>query len=454
MAITFGGLATGLDTNAIISGLMQVERLPLSRLETDKVWMNSRLAAFKEFDSALNTFLTGAESLSDRDQYFQKTPSLSSDDFFSATVSDEALGNSQYNIEVQSLALVQKSHVDASFSSETDLIFSAGDIDITVDGEVHTISITAENASLEGIATAIKDADIGVVAGIVNDGSDTNPYRLTLTGTDVAKAFTIDASGVDGTEAIGTMTNYQDANSALIEVDGISITSTSNTITDAIEGVTLNLLKSEIGTTTSLSIENDNSAITNNINAFVKGYNEVVSFVTGQSTLGESDAGVLAGDSGLNAIKRNLQDLLTTVTDNSGSFKALSQLGLETQKDGTLVINSGTLSSAIESDLEGVISLLAGEEDGDGGIATQFEDYLSLLTDSTQGIYAGRQQSISSNINRIDNNITLMEMRLEKREETMRNQFNSMEILVSSLNAQSDFLSQQMESISQLSSNK
>ncbi len=450
MTITFGGLATGLDTNAIIDGLMQVERLPLARLESDKIWLNSRLAAFKEFDGALNTFLTGVESLSDRDQYFQKTASYSSEDFFSATISEGALGNSQYNIEVQSLALVQKSHVDSSFSSDTATIFSEGDISITVDGEVHTISITAENASLEGITTAINEAEIGVAAGIVNDGSETDPYRLTLTGTDVAKSFTIDASDITGTESLGTITNYQDASTASIEVDGITITSTSNTITDAIQGVTLNLLKSEVGTTTSLSIEDDNSAVSNSIGTFIKGYNEVVSFITGQSTLGESDAGVLSGDSGLNAIKRNLQDRLTTINDNSGSFKALAQLGLETQKDGTLVLDSETLNSAIESDLEGVISLLAGDEDGSEGIAKQFENYLTSLTDSTQGIYAGRQQSITSNLNRIDDNIALMEMRLEKREETLRSQFNSMELLVSSLNAQGDYLSQQLQSISQL----
>ncbi len=450
MAITFGGLATGLDTNSIIDGLMGVERGPLNRLEADKTWLNSRLAGFKEFDTFLNSFHSNATSLSDRDQYYQKSATLSSTEFFTASITDEALANTSYDVEVQSLAQVQKTHIDDSFSSETAFIFSEGSIDITVDGTLHTIAIGADDTSLEGITSAINDADIGVVASIVNDGSLTNPYRLTLTGTDVAKSFTLDASGIAGTESITGVTNYQDAASASIIVDGITITSDSNTITDAIEGMTLNLLKSEEGTNSTISIKNDNAAISANINAFVTGYNNAVSFVTKQSTFGDSGGGVLGGDSGLNSIKRNFQNLLTTLTSNNGSFKALSQLGLETQKDGTLILNSDTLNKAIESDLDGVISLLAGEEGGSGGIATQFEDYLDGLTDSTQGLYAGRSQSITNNLKRIDNNINLMEIRLEKREENLRNQFNTMEQLISTLNSQGDYLSQQFDMISQI----
>ncbi len=450
MAITFGGLATGLDTNGIIDGLMEVERIPLTRLQADQTWLNSRLTAFKEFDTYLNNFHSNATSLADRDQYFHRTASIATDEFFTASITDDALANTTYNVEVRALAQVQKTHIDASFSSEDNLIFSQGNIDITVDGTLHSIAIGVGETSLEAVTSAINDADIGVVANIINDGSDTNPYRMTLTGTDVATSFTIDASGIAGTESIGTVTNYQEATSASVVVDGITITSDSNTITDAIEGMTLNLIKSEEGTDTSISIKNDNSVIATNINAFVKSYNDAVAFVTKQSTYGDSAGGILGGDSGLNSVKRNFQNLLTTQITTSSSFKALSQLGLQTQKDGTLTLDSDELNKAIETDLDGVISLLAGEEGGSGGIASRFEDYLDSLTDSTQGLYAGREQSITSNLKRIDDSITLMEMRLEKREENLRNQFNTMEQLISVLNSQGDYLSQQLESISQI----
>ncbi len=454
MAITFGGLATGLDTNSIVDGLMQVERSPLIRLESDKVWLNSRLSAFKEFDTALNSFYDSAKTLANQDAYSKKISTLSTSDYLSVATSDSALANTSYDVEVISLAQVQKTHVDNSFSSETDLIFNPGTIEITVDGTAHSITISATDASLEGVTNAINEANIGVTAGILDDGSLIDPFRLTLTGSKVSETFTIDATGIAGTESIGTTTNYQDAGPASIEVDGIAITSNSNTITDAIQGLVLNLVDSEVGKTTTISTQTDTSTVSTNINAFVTGYNEVVSFVTKQSTFGDSQGGILSGDSGLNSVKRRLQNLLTTMTSNEGSFKALSQLGLETQSDGTLALDSDTLNSAVSEDLDGIISLLAGDENGNGGIATQFEDYLDGLTDSTQGLYAGREQSITQNLNRIDDSIVLMEMRLEKREEILRSQFNSMELLISTLNSQGDYLSQQLESISQIGKNK
>ncbi|MCF8025538.1 MAG: flagellar filament capping protein FliD, partial [Desulfobacteraceae bacterium] len=175
-------------------------------------------------------------------------------------------------------------------------------------------------------------------------------------------------------------------------------------------------------------------------------YNEVVSFVTAQSKTEDSGAGIMSGDSGMNVVKRNLQGLLTTMVDNSGNFSALSELGLETQRDGTLTLNSERLDDAVENDLAGVEKLLVGE-DGTSGIAVQFKDYLENITDSRDGFLAGREESIQNNIRRIDSDMERMQDRLEKREESLRSQFRAMEQMVSELNSQGDFLSKQMASM-------
>lgn len=458
MSISFGGLATGLDTNSLVSALMTAERAPIGRMEADKIWLNNRLSAFTQFDEKLNGFLENIKNLGDQEQYYKRQISSSSDEFFTASVSNDALDNTNYQISVESLAQVQKNYsnaVDGSgddigFSSKSDNILGTGAFVINIDGEDHTIDITAENNTLEGLMAAINDADFGVSASIINDGTD-SPYRLTFTGQAVGVAFTIDSSGlVGGTESFAAFEESQAPTQAHIIVDGLDIYSKSNTIAEAIPGVTLDLLKAESGTETSISIDQNVSAVKSNIQAFITGYNEVIGFVTGQSTLGETDSGVLAGDSGLNAIKRHLQDMLTTLTSNSGSFKALSELGLETQKDGSLTLNTETLDAAIDTDLDSLVSLLAGEKDGDGGLAKDFNDYLESLTNSTTGLLAGRTTSITSNISRIDSRIEMSEMRLEKREETIRSQFLAMEQMVSLMNAQSDFLTQQMSAISNI----
>lgn len=463
MAISFGGLASGMDTNSLISSLMTLERAPLTRMESDKTWLQNRLAAFQEFDTKLNSFLASAKSLADRDQYFKQTVTTSSKDYFTATGSNAALSGTGYQVSVESLAQVQKSYSNATdglgndtlgFSSKTTKVLGTGNLTfaVTVNGVAtnHNIAITSENNSLEGVMQAINDADIGVTASIINDGS-TKPYRLTFTGEAVGTSFTVDSSGLaGGSETFSTFTTSQAATQAHIIVDGLDIYSNSNTIADAIPGVTLNLLKAETGKSTQLNVTRDSSAVEKNINAFITAYNEVVSFVTSQSTMGDTKGGILGGDSGLNSIKRHLQDMLTTKTANTGTLKTLSQLGLETQKDGTIKLNSTTLSAATSSDLDSVVSLLAGDEDGEGGLATQFEEYLESLTDSTKGVLAGRKESANRNIERIDERIAQTELRLAKREETLKAQFSAMEQLVSVMNSQSSYLTQQMSALSNL----
>lgn len=447
MAISFGGLATGLDTNSIITQLMAVEQAPIVQMEADKAWLNNRLTAFTQFDTALNTFLGNIENFGDRESYFKKQATTSDQTHFLATADNDASANANYQISVESLAEVQKSYTASGFTSKTDQVFGTGTLEITVGAEVKSVTIGADDNSLEGIMKAINAADIGVSAAIINDGT-ANPYHLTLTGQDVATAFSVDISGLTGgTESLGTFNISQPSAQAHIKVDGIDIYSDSNTIDEGVPGVSLNLLMAESGETTQLSIKENTSAITANLNAFISGYNEVVSFVSGQSTLGDTSSGVLNGDSGLNAIKRHLQDMLTTRSSNSGSFSALAELGLETQTDGTLKLNSTTLNSAIEQDLEGVATLIAGESDGTGGLADQFEEYLEALTNSTDGILVGRKTSIESNIARLDSRIEQSETRLAQREETMRAQFSAMELLVSELNATSSYLTTQLKSL-------
>jgi len=243
----------------------------------------------------------------------------------------------------------------------------------------------------------------------------------------------------------------QSATRAHIRVDTIDIYSDSNTLSEAIPGVTLDLLKAETGKTTSLNVAIDKTSIKSTIEAFAKGYNEVVSFITGQSVINEEGGGVLGGDSGINSIKRHLQGMLTQPFQNSGVFTTMSQLGFETQKNGTLVINDKTLSAAINDNLDGVVSLLAGEN-GQDGLATQFQDYLDSMTDSSSGMLNGRKESINNNIKRLDKQITMMESRLEKRQLTLESQFSAMETLVSGLNSQSSYLTQQMNMLSNMMS--
>jgi flagellar hook-associated protein 2 len=452
MAISFGGLATGLDTTSLIEQLMEAERQPLSRLETDKTYFNSRLSALTQFETKLESFLTKIENLDSATDLQAKKTTLSSEDFFSATTDSEALAGN-YQVEVVDLAQVQKS-VSLGVADKTAASFGQGALTLTVgDNDPVEITIDAGNNSLEGIMAAINETDAGVTASIINDGT-ASPYRLVLTGEEIATAFSLDASGLTGGETgyePPSLTTTQSAQQAHIRVDGIDIYSDSNTLTEAIPGVSLDLDKAEEGVVTNLTVDLDENAIKGLIKNFVSGYNDVVSFISSQSKSEGGSAGILVGDSGLNNIKRRLQSLLTTQV--GGSINSLSQLGLETQKDGTLQLDDATLTDAIENNLSDVTDLLVGSDSVEG-IATRFKDYLESITDDIDGFYVGRKQSIESNVKRIEKSIERMEMRLEKREQNLYDQFNALETLISSMNTTSSYLSAQLESLENLWSYK
>jgi len=534
MAISFSGLATGLDTGSIVEQLMAAERAPITSLQSDRTWLLSRQQAYKTFDSKLNSFLSGIQKLGSSDDLQQKTASVSRDDFLSASVGVDALPGTSYQIEVVSLAQVQKG-VSQGYQDKEAASFGMGSLTLNVGDDVTTIAIDETNNSLQGIMEAINAADSGVTASIISDGTD-SPYRLVLTGADVATSFSLesdlpqfngdvttlttggyadaeaalfgggtlslstgfdiaitansslnairdainaesaltgvsatveddgsggyklslaggdivstDLSGGDGADPF-SMATTQDATQAHIRVDNIDIYSTSNTLSEAVPGVTLDLLSAEEGTTTNLTVDLNEDAIKAQIKSFVTGYNDVVSFVTSQSSINGSDGGILSGDSGLSMVKRRLQNMLTQQMSNSGTFTALSQLGLQTQRNGTLELDDDILTDAIQNDLSSVEKLLVGEN-GSDGIAVVFQNYLEDITDSSDGLLASNQERTETSIRRIDTRIGQIESRLDHKEETMLAQFNAMELLVSGMNSQSSFLTSQLTALENL----
>lgn len=539
MPITFGGLATGMDTESIVTELMSLERRPIVRMEADKTWMTNRLSAYTAFDAMLNSFRSGIKNLDSEDVLETKQVAVSDESFFAVTAGVDAMAGANYQVEVLSVAQVQKS-VSQGYADKAASSFGSGEMTLTVGTDsITTIAINDSNNSLEGIMAAINEADVGVSASIINDGTD-SPYRLVLTGENVASSFsltstlptyngdissqlmtggyadetttyfgsgTLDLSTghqitlsntsnsltdmmeainaetgttgvtasivadgdnfvlsltggtIDSTDLTGgrndalTVTETQAAAQAHIKVDNIDIYSDTNTLSEAIPGLSIDLFQAEIGTTTSISVTEDTEPIKAGIQSFVAGYNSVVSYVSSQSKIGDSEGGILGGDAGLNAVKRRLQDLLTTVVDNSGAFMSLSQLGMETQKDGTLSLNNVTLTKAIQDNQEDVAKLLAGE-DGEGGIAGKFKSYLDDITDSRVGLLAGRKDNINANIERIDSRIEQAELRLVTKEKAMRLKFSAMEELVSGMNNQSSFLTQQMDMLTNMMTRK
>lgn len=440
MAITFGGLASGIDTGSIIEELMNIERAPIDRLENDKDFYQSRLKAFSDLEGKLKSFLDAAEAIDSVSELNSPAVAASSEEFLTATA-DSKIDIGSYQVTVAALAQQQKD-VSAGYADKFANTFGTGTLSLTVGGEAHSIDITSENNSLDGIAQAIEDAGVGVSATIINDGTGT-PYRLVLTGESVSETFSLDSSGLTGgTEANPAMTTTQSAQQAHIIVDGIDIYSDSNTVDSAIPGLSMELLKADPVdlTPTTLNVSSDNEATKGKIQSFVNAYNSIVNFISEQK---DADWG---NDSAFRSVKRRMQDLLVSSQDTGGTFSTLSQVGFETQRDGTITLSSASLESALTEDYDSVMSLLTGGGTSDG-IAAEFAAYLDAVTDSGNGIYASRKESTESNVRRIDQRIDVLELRMEQREKTLRAQFSAMEELVSGMNSQGTFLAQQLAAL-------
>jgi len=437
MSITFGGLATGLDTESIVTELMKIERFPIDRLEKDRAYYNNRLKAFSEIDEKLRSFLEKAEAIDTRIELNSPKVNGSSEDYLSATVDSNAqLGS--YQLTVLDLAQQQKD-VSQGYVDKFAADFGTGTISLTVAGTANSITIDSSNNSLDGISQAINEAELGVSAAVINDGTGA-PYRLVLTGNSVSDAFSLDTSGLGGGSAVNpTMINTQTAQQAHILLDGIDVYSDSNSVDSAVPGLSIELLKADAEATTTLNVSTDREATTEKIKEFVASYNEIITFIGEQKETGWGN------DSAFRSIKSHLQSLLVTSV-GSGNYSSLSRVGFETQRDGTITLNSSTLSSALTNDYDEVLSLFTGAE-GVEGISTKFASYLETMTDSVDGLYAGRKETTDSNMRRIDQKIINMEARLEQKEKTMRAQFAAMEDLVSGLNAQGDYLLQQLASM-------
>jgi len=443
--IQIGGLSSGLDTGSIISQLMSIAQQPLTNLQNEETTANSRLAAYTTFNSdltALNTAIQGLDTAEGVNSY---SATLTSSQYLSATADSTASAGS-YQVDVQQLAQVQKSVSQSSYSSDTATDFTSGTL--TVNGT----DITISNDSLTSLAQKINDANTGssatgVSASIINDGSG---YRMVLTGADASTSFTATASGMttaNGAAALDFGTPVQSAKLAKVQLDGgINITSTTNTIANAIPGVTLNLSQANAtGVTTTLTVGVNASSVQSKMQGFVTAYNRIVNFISSQS--GQS----WANDSAFTSVERKLQDILTGMTSNSGDLVALSQVGVSTNKDGTISLDTTKFTDVVQNDMSGLQKLLVGDTAGTG-LASQFENYLSGITDSSNGILAGVTTSTNDQINMLDQEIASKQLQLDTYQKNLQAQYNALETLMTSMNSKSSFITSQVAQWSQKSS--
>ena len=469
--ITFSGLATGMSTDDIVSKLMAVERQPIDNLNTQKTTESTKLQAYAQLNTRLADLQTAAAAMHITSDVRTTKANLSTDAPFTATLNDASTGS--YSIAVEQLAQVQKD-VSTGYSSQTTGLFKAGTLTIndTTDPKnpkaLVSIPIDSTNNSLVSIKAAInaQTGTTGVTASIINDGKSTNSYHLVLTGKDASTVFSLTSASTDTNGTALSTTNVQVAQQAKAMIDGTEVVSNSNTLANVYSGVTLNLNATSpttgsgtslAYTSTKMDIVADPGTLKDKISAFVTSYNKIMDWInqgyvnkTAAETAAAKAAGqedvlsdYLRGDATVRSVKQSLQSILTNnVGNSSSSLHLLNDIGITTNKDGTLTMDSTKVDDAVTNNLDGVVSLLAGNGTTDG-VMKKFNSFLVTTEDPTQGMYATKKANYTTKAARIDAEIAQKEPLMTQMEATMRARFTAMETLVSNLNAQSSFLTQQ-----------
>ena len=449
MAISSPGLGSGLDVNGIVSQLMSVEQQPLVRLNQKEAQVQAEISAYGTLKSGLSSLQTAMEKLADPDT-FQATRATSSDsDVFTASSDTDAV-TSSYNVTVNRLAQQHKLGADEFASTATfggtagdELTLTVGTKSFTLDlstamtlGEIQSAINTESNGT--GVTAGLITGDSGNQALVLTSGSSgyENRVQLSYGGSLNASSFNFSMLNRDDNDQLLASEAELDAS---LTVDGVSVTRASNTIDDAVDGLTLNLQ----GTgQANVSIAQDMAAAKSAVSGFVQSYNSLKDQL---STLDASGAS--------RSVLRNIENQLRGVLNNGitglGDYSYISELGVTTNSDtGKLEFDSETLVSALEDAPDSVMGFFSDET---GGFASRFDTLLGGFVQSG-GTIDSIIEGGNNRIEGIERSRESLERRLEGIEARYLREFSALDGLIAGMSTTSDYLTSQLDMLSNLAS--
>ncbi len=462
------GVGSGLDVKGLISQLMAVEQKPLTKLAAQEATFQARLSMLGTIKGSLSSLQTAAQTLATAGSP-SYSATASDNAVLTATASSSAVaGNYSVSVDGSKLAQGQKliapgrtsTSATIGAGSSTTVTITLGTIsDVTpVGGQYSSATFTANpaktpvsltidssNNTLAGIRDAINAANAGVSASIVNDGSGL-PYRLALTSNATGAVSSMKVA-VSGDAAISSLLTYnptaatqnfnetQTAQNATFTVDGVSITSTSNTVSDAIPGVTLKLANKAGNNTVTVAVERTGNSLNSALNGLVSAYNNVNSTIATATAKGAQ----MQGEGSVLTLQRQVRGILAGTQQTGGTYTTLSQLGISFQTDGSLKLDSTKASAAVSANLVDVSALALAIGNA---LKTSADNILG-----TEGPISSQTTGINKSITAIGSRRTQMQARLEATQARYQKQFSALDTLISNMNTTSTFLTQQLANL-------
>ena len=455
--VNFFGAASGLDTGSLINALIEKQyQSRIAPLENKVSNLSDQNSALDKLSSKLSALNDAASAFSTLSGGAVAHIATSSDETVLTASAGKSAYNSSLSVNVIQVASNTTSSFNDTFGSTADVInsgASSGTVDFTIGTgtNAENFSISVDNTTtVDEFVSQFNASSENAVATTVNVGTASSPqYKIVISstheGTEKGQVATVDSGAFFSGQTLEQATDAQ------FTISGISgvITRSSNSVSDVVPGLTLNL--SKVGSAT-VSIQSDSEATAADFQKFVDTYNDLVSYIKEQDAVtinysgGQPNAvfGALSSSSLDESALSTIKSAFSSSSIGSGSIHSLADLGITTQKDGTLAFNEDTFAAALSADAGEVKNIAAKLGDSlskTGGVIDQFTQFNGLIDSSVQ--------SNKEEIDRTEQNITKLQSSLDKQQENLINQYSKLEAQISSLQSQQFALSAILESLSQ-----
>jgi len=438
MSISVDGIISGINTSGLIAEMLAGYSAPKGILENQIDLFGDLREALTGLSTRLSELSDALEGLSTPEEFRSYATSYPETNSFTATANGEAIPG-VYGVAVSALAnseLEVSQGFDDQVSTGT---IPEGTLTVTVGGVDTQIVVDSTNSSLVELASSIDQVE-GVNAYVMNTGESSQPYRLVIQGEETGSSNTIevDTTGLVGAGTVPGFTEQVSASDAQASINGISVTSTSNTFNNVIEGITFEVS----GLTTdpvNVVVSLDSSAMADKLQTFIDAYNEVVSFVDTNSLAANSEVGIPSGPlNGDSSARWILQTLRSKISDQygTGSLDSLSLMGISSGSDGKLSLNTGDFQAAFQTDPSSVEGMFTSES----GFGANMVTALDVFIDPIDGSLKQRGDSIDSSIDRLEIQVESWEDRIERYENRLRSSFTAFEGAAGQLQGTAQFL--------------
>lgn len=471
------GAGTSLDLSSLMTSLTTAENARLTPLTSQQTSYKAKLTSFGVLQTALDKVKTATTALQSAGKIAGTAVSSTNSSFTATLTSGSSAPAGSYSVKVTQLAQSQSLMSQAATSANVNIGTpgtTSRTLTIAQTGKTPlTVSLTEDQTTLTGIRDAINAKQGGVTASIIK--ANDNSYHLALTSNDsgTANAMTVSATGDDtlnafisydasaSTNGMNVATKAQDAK---FTVNDLEITRSSNTVTDALDGLTLNLKSvTNAGSTSTapetLTVTRDKTAMTTAIQNFVDSYNSLQTTIANQTAYTavaqgadsqDTSNGALFGDGTVRSITTQIRSQVISAQPNA-NYATLASLGITQDLNGKLQIDSTKLNTALTNKPDSVVQFFQ----GDGkttGFGTQATTMLTKMLDSTNGSIQNAEDGINKSLKSIADNITTTTASINTNLARYKTQFTNLSVLVNKLTNTGNYLTQQFASTSSSSS--